>query len=53
MAIASVAKALVFLAKPVALAFAVPLAARGNGLVDIDVDTGGTTAARAAGPIKL
>ena len=36
--IASVAKALIFLAKPVALVFAVPLAARKNGLTDVHVD---------------
>ena len=38
MAVASVAKALVFLAKHVALAFAVPSVARENGLADVDVD---------------
>ena len=32
------AKALVFLTKPVALVFAVPLAVRGNELADVDVD---------------
>ena len=36
--VTSVAKTLVFFAKPVALAFTVSLAVRGDGLADVDVD---------------
>ena len=37
-AVSSVPKNLVFLAQPVALAFAAPFAARENGLADVDID---------------